>query len=258
MNSYLRWLNSFLASTSSFASARNDVEESFEFTASMSDTQTLDLIGVNGAVEVQGTQRPEIRLKAIKRGAPDDISQVTIQVERTSTGFLARTVYPRRWSFGPSVAVDFQISIPAGCTFRGKTGNGRIRVSSVAGFVRADSSNGTVDVLNANWVEANTGNGAICATLTALDPNKSVLLKTFNGRIRVGLPLKCVAELNVSTRNGRVSSHFPLSACTEQTRSFLRGRIGTAESAAAQVICETQNGNIYIDSLCHPPSPITV
>ena len=73
---------------------------------------TFTLSNVNGSVRVDGWEREEVEVRAVKsaRGSRKDLGRVKIEVEAEASSVTVRTRYPQ--DVGVEVSVDYQVRVP--------------------------------------------------------------------------------------------------------------------------------------------------
>ena len=128
-----------------------------------------------------------------------------------------------------------------------------------------DSLTVRLSLARAGGLEARTSNGAVQASLSAVEPGRPLRVKTSNGRIdlalagwkdtdveastsngaiTVRLPEGAGARLNARTSNGAITSDFEVSGAGAHKRTHLEGLIG---SGGPRLSLTTSNGSIRIE-----------
>jgi DUF4097 and DUF4098 domain-containing protein YvlB len=141
------------------------------------------------------------------------------------------------------VRVDFTVKVPSGVRFVGRTVNGEISATSLAGNVSSHTVNGSIKISTSGYAEAKTVNGEISARLG--DPNwpGSLEFKTVNGSINLDLPSAISTEIKADTFNGEILSDFSFTAPGTFSRKHLSGTIG---GGGRELILKTLNGSINL------------
>ena len=142
----------------------------------MAQGAAVEIKGVNGGISATGTSGGQVEVTAIKKGRKSDPAQVKIQVVEHAGGVTICAVYPtvdgKENTCAPGkgghmnvknndVNVEFQVKVPAGVRFVGKTVNGGISASGIAADAEAETVNGGVDIDAAGTARATTVNGGI-------------------------------------------------------------------------------------------------
>jgi DUF4097 and DUF4098 domain-containing protein YvlB len=139
--------------------------------------------------------------------------------------------------------VHFDVRVPYGVRFVGRTVNGEISGDSLQADVEAHTVNGSVKLATTGRAIANTVNGSVNVTMGRADWPSEASFKTVNGGITLTLPSMLDAELSADTVNGSITSDFPITFTGEVTRRRLRGRIG---NGGHDLHLSTVNGSIRL------------
>jgi len=236
-----------------FANSNEVYNQSFK----LSSGGHFELDNVNGSVQVEGWDRDEVEVQAVK-SAPNDshaLEAVKIEVESTPGTVAVHTHYPSADS--GEVAVEYHIHVPnrtlLACV---TTVNGSLSVRGVNSGGDLKSVNGNVEVTDSSGrFSAKTTNGDVHMELRKLNVgsvSKTVApmnVETVNGSVVLGLPSNASADLKVRNTNGDLYSDFPVSSldAVPGGRAF-HGRIG---HGGGPISVRTVNGGIRL-LLEHP------
>jgi hypothetical protein len=171
------------------------------------------LENVNGSVHVDGWDRDEVEVSAVKTSSSEsrDVQQVKIEVDNSKPGQIAvHTLYPK--GQGAEVAVEYHVHVPYRVLL-GSIGtvNGSVIVRGVEGGGELRSVNGNVEVSNSSGrFSERTTNGDIRLELHELLEGGPMNLETVNGSVLLGLPAGARADLKVLSMNGNVYSELPV------------------------------------------------
>jgi hypothetical protein len=231
----------------------------FQWTGTVREGQTVEIRGVNGAIQAMISPDASVRVEANRQARRSDRESVRIEVVQHGDGVTICAVYPTprgarrdnecRPGGGPmtvqenDVRVDFTVHVPAGVRFAGHTVNGAIRASGLRSDVRAETVNGSVDVETTGLVRANTVNGGITARIAAGRLARETSFEAVNGSIDLFLPAGLNAELRASTVTGSIDSDFPITVSGNVSRRSLRGTIG---DGGPELRASTVNGTIRL------------
>jgi hypothetical protein len=210
---------------------------------------TLD--NVNGSVEVQGWDRDEVEVSAVKTAHADagDLDQVKIEVVNDASDVAVHTRYPA--GEGAEVAVEYRIHVPYRVLL-GAVGtvNGSVRVRGVEGGGALKSVNGNVEVVESSGrFSAKTTNGDLHLELRHVSDGEPMNLETVNGSVVLGLPSNARANLEVQNMNGDFYSEVPVTSTRGVPGSHgFRGKLGQGGGA---ISVRTVNGGIRV-LLEHP------
>jgi hypothetical protein len=212
----------------------------------------FQLDNVNGSVHVEGWDRDEVEIQAVKSSQNDarDLDQVKIEVESHPGEVDVHTRYPS--GQGAEVAVEYHIHVPNRVLLASvQTVNGSLQIHGVDGGGELRSVNGDVEVTDSSGrFNAKTTNGDLRLELRQLVGGAPMNLETVNGSVVVGVPSNASADFNVHNMNGDLYSEFPVTSTVALpgSRAF-HGRLGRGGGGAISV--RTVNGGIRL-LLEHP------
>ncbi len=220
--------------------------------------KTLEIRGVNGAIDATPASGSEVEItarKTAKRSDPDDVKIVVVPhdgnvticaVYPTPAGDRENTCEPgggRNNTRNNDVTVDFTVHVPAGVVFSGHTVNGDVNATGLTGDAEISTVNGSADLETSGTGRANTVNGSVHVTMGASDWTGDLRCSTVNGGITVSLPAGLNADLSAETVNGDIISDFPV---TIQGRFGPRRMHGVVGSGGRKLILKTVNGSIEL------------
>lgn len=257
-----RWLQiSLLVLIFSMAIIAGTREERFQKQVEFASGGTILVENVNGRVEIEGWDKEEVYVQAIKRvKARDDdraqemLDKTRILVEKNGDRLEIITETPRGrgkgfwgWSGGnkSSVTVSYRIQVPVRSVLKVGNTNGEIDIIDINGNADIETTNGKIiiDKLTGE-VEARTTNGSIEVDLDAFSGEDEVDLSTTNGSIRLYLPAGSGFEVRAQTTNGSVVSDFDVD---ERRRDRKRRSLrGATNGGGPMISMETTNGSIYL------------
>ena len=203
------------------------------------------LVNVNGSVQVEGWDRDEVEVRAVKTtdGDDGDLNSVRIEVESARDGVAVRTRYPQ--GEGVPVFVDYQIRVPYRVLLSDiATVNGSVSIRGVEGSGELHSVNGNVEVMDsAGRFSAHTTNGNVHLELSRLEDGAPMVLETINGSVLLGLPPNAHGDIRARSLNGELNSDLP-----RIVRGSYEGRgfHGTLGSGGGAITLRTVNGGIRI------------
>lgn len=220
--------------------------------------KTIEIKGINGDVHATASTDDKVAVTAVKKGRKSDPESVKLEVVTTDAGVTICAVYPgdgkrpntceagedgHMNTKDNDVTVDFNVQVPAGVKFSGRTVNGSVGTDRLGSDADVSTVNGDVRVIAAGVVRANSVNGSIDVSMGRADWTGAVHLGTVNGSIRASLPPSFSATINGSTVNGSIESEFPL---TVQGKFGPRSIHGTIGAGGRTLDLETVNGSITL------------
>jgi DUF4097 and DUF4098 domain-containing protein YvlB len=232
-------------------------EEEFDWSGTVGPGKAVEIKGVNGGIEARGTTGDQVVVRAVKKGRKSDPADVKIEVVEHAGGVTLCAVYPGKGRPNEckpgeggrmkveenDVGVAFEVEVPAGVRFVGRTVNGGISARGIEAEAEAHTVNGGIDVEAMGSTRAETVNGGIQARIGGAGWTKPLHLKTVNGGIEVTLPADTAADVEASTVNGHIDTDFPLTVQGRFNRRRVRGSIG---GGGPRLELETVNGPIEL------------
>ena len=224
--------------------------------------RSIEIQGVNGdvlATAASGSEVEVIARKSADRSDPDDVK---IEVVEHEGGVTICAVYPtprngraneclpgargRSNSENNDVDVDFEVRVPRGVLFTGKTVNGRVRATGMTADVVANTVNGSVNVSTTGLAEARTVNGSITVRMGRTNWTDHLEFVTVNGGITIEMPGDLSADVHATTVNGSLSSDWPMTIRGKWGPRRMNGKIG---NGGRELTLDTVNGDIELRKL---------
>jgi hypothetical protein len=231
----------------------------FNWHGQLSPGQTVEIKDVNGAIHATASDSAETAVHATKRAHESDPSSVRIQVVPHSGGVTICAVYPDVSGQAPNTCepgegghmntrnndtqVEFDVRVPAGVQFVGRTVNGGITAESLSGDAAAHTVNGSVKLATTGNARANTVNGSLDVTMGRAEWSDGVKFSTVNGGITLRLPSALNAHLVASVVNGSIETDYPITMSGVISRRKLEGTIG---NGGQELRVTTVNGSIHL------------
>jgi len=233
-------------------------QQDFHWQGALAAGKAIEIKGVNGGITAVGTSGGQVEVTAVKKGRKSDPATVKIDVVEHAGGVTICAVYPAvdghanecapgkggRMSVRDNdVNVEFQVKVPAGVRFLGRTVNGGIGAKGITADAEAETVNGGVELEATGTARATTVNGGITALLGRGDWEGALKLQTVNGGIEMTLPDGLNAEVKAATVNGDIETDFPMSVQGRISKRRLEGTIG---SGGRLLELSTVNGGIEL------------
>lgn len=250
-NSFKKQL--FLASVISLSTVTSvyaDVEETIEKSFDVNEQATLRLSNINGAVDIQGWDRNEIKVTAfIKAKTQEARDRINIDFSHSSNGVSVETEHEKQssWNNNQSGKVDYTVMVPFGASLTDiELVNGSLVIDKVQGEIKADTVNGSINIQGlADDIELNSVNGSIKATYNTIDNDiNNIELATVNGSIKLFMPDNLNATIDAETMHGSIKTAYGLSS----DKKMFSGRSlsGTVGSGDIRINLESVNGSIKV------------
>lgn len=237
--------------------------DEFRWSGRLAAGRTIEIKGLNGDVRAEASSGNEVEVTATKTARRSDPKEVEIRVVEHSGGVTICAIYPNAAPSQPNtcapegieggnmnvrdndVEVQFNVRVPQGVRFSGRTVNGAIETGALGGDVDAKTVNGSIKVNSSGVARAKTVNGSITAALGRADWNGPLEFKTVNGTITLDLPSDTSAEVKAETLNGDISTDFHLTVMGRVSRRYLNGTIGSG-GGGRELSLKTVNGSIRL------------
>ena len=206
---------------------------------------SFELQNVNGTVDVQGWDRNEIEVHAVKTAKQKeaDLERVAIDVEAKPDAVSITTRYPQ--NEGVEVAVEYTIHVPHGARLEHiGTVNGTLRVAGVEWVEDLHTVNGNIEVFDASGsMHAHTTNGNVHLELVHLRDKDGFSAETTNGSLVLAVPSDAQADLEARCLNGNFYSELPVAMESSQRPREIHGKLG---HGGVPIHLRTVNGGIRI------------
>ena len=209
---------------------------------------SFELQNVNGTIQVQGWDRDEVEVHAVKtaKNRESDLDRVSIEVNARPRSISITTRYPQ--NEGVEVMVEYVIRVPHNSHVEHLgTVNGTLRVSGVSDVEELHTVNGGIEVYEAGGdLRAHTTNGNIHVELASFRNATGALAETTNGSVLLAVPADTQADLEARCLNGNFLSEIPVSMEGGLKPREMHGRIG---QGGAPIRLRTVNGAIRLVAL---------
>jgi hypothetical protein len=235
-------------------------QAAFQWRGQLASGQTIELRGINGDIRASTSSSAEVEVTATRsarRSNPDD---VRIEAVPHGGGIVICAVYPAPPGSEPNqcepgtkgrsntrdndTVVHFDVRVPSGVRFVGRTVNGEVTGESLRSDAEAHSVNGSVRLTTTGRALASTVNGSVSVTMGRADWPNGASFTTVNGGITLILPSALDADVRAEMQNGDLTSEFPMSI-TGGTVSPRRLR-GTIGNGGRELELSTVNGSIRL------------
>jgi DUF4097 and DUF4098 domain-containing protein YvlB len=209
---------------------------------------SFELQNVNGTVEVEGWDKSEVEVHAVKtaKEKESDVDRVSIDVDAKPTTISIVTRYPQ--NEGVEVAVEFKIHVPRSVRVEHVgTINGTLRISGIETVEDLHTVNGNIEVYESGGnVHAHTTNGNVRLELAHLQEKNGAIAETTNGSLVLAVPADTQADLEARCLNGNFYSELPLAIESTQRPREIHGKLGRG---GASIHLRTVNGGIRLVAL---------
>ena len=221
--------------------------------------KTIEIKGVNGDIRARRGSGDKVEVWAYKHAHRSDPDEVKIEINQQDGNVTVCAVYPgegndcvsgdggHSHTHNNDVVVNFEVKVPPGVLFEGRTVNGEVEADDLGARVEARTVNGSIRISTSGYAEAGTVNGSITASMGSADWKEPLDFATVNGSITLDLPAATSAEVRAATENGDIESEFPMTVSGRISRHEVSGTIG--KSGGQRLNLETVNGAIRLRKL---------
>jgi len=233
--------------------------QDFQWRGHVNTGQAIEIKGINGDVRATASGSGDVEVTATRTARRTNPADVRIEVVPHGGGVTICAVYPtvpgrdantcEPGAGGKSntrdndTSVHFEVRVPYGVGFIGRTVNGEVSGESLQGDAEAHTVNGSVKLSTTGLAVANTVNGSVNVTMGRADWPNGASFKTVNGEIVLSLPSVFDANLHAETLNGTITSDFPITVTGQVSRRRLDGTIG---NGGRELKLSTVNGSIRL------------
>lgn len=224
------------------------ISKEFNQTYPLQPGGSFELQNVNGAVDVQGWDRDEVEVHAVKtaKQKESDLERVSIEVDAKPDSVAIATRYPQ--NEGVEVAVEYTIRVPHGAHVEHlATVNGTLRIAGVEDVGDLHSVNGNIEIYEGGGaVHAHTTNGSLHLELSHICPQNGAIAETTNGSVFLAIPSDTQANLEARSMNGSFVSELPVSQESSLRPREVNGKLGRG---GPPIRLHTVNGGIRVVAL---------
>ena len=241
-------VGSFLGCDDDTTSPRFIAEEPFSYGSDVTTQTAFRLEGINGEVDVIGSDTAtRVTATGVRRvtadtqqEADDRLPDIEIEMTSTSDEILIKTDHPVNVS-GRNYIVDYSIVVPRDLAISLSSANGPISVDDAIGGLVIGIANGSITVQNVQGDASLTvANGTIVADVTLLSGSR-VSAGTGNGDVRLEIPTQTSADVTAMAGNGKITVSGLVLTDLDPGSSRLSGRLGSGDGT---IELSTGNGDI--------------
>ncbi len=206
---------------------------------------SFELQNVNGTVDIQGWDRNEVEVYAVKtaKRRESDLERVSIEVDARPEAISIATRYPQ--NEGVEVAVEYTVHVPHGARV-GHIGtvNGTLRISGLENVEDLHTVNGNIEVFETGGnIHAHTTNGNVHLELTRAPEKAGATAETTNGSLVLAVPSYIQADVEARCLNGNFYSELPVTLESTERPREMHGKLGRGGSP---IHLRTVNGGIRL------------
>ena len=238
-----------------------DGTESFEWSGQIAPGGTVEIKGIGGDISASPVLGNTVVVSAQKRGERDDPSSVRIEVVQHQDGVTICAVYPdvpgqpanqclpgflqgHLSSRENDVDVSFDVLVPVGSDFAGRTMGGDVTADGLDGDVFASTLAGDIDISTSGLAVGTTMKGDVTASIGRATWDRDLLFSSMDGNVAVRIPSSTNARVSAIAW-GSISTDFPLRITAQGS---FRQMLGILGSGGPSLTLSTSDGNIVLRS----------
>lgn len=215
-----------LGTSAGNASAQRDsrelLREEFHQTYQFAANGRVRLNNINGPVHIQGWERNEVRVDAVKSAYKQTrLVEASIEVRAAADSIEITTRYPHESQtftdeaprrYDNPATVEYTLNVPRGARLENiELINGALDLTGLSGETNASCINGKLTARDLTGeAKLSTINGTLDATFGQLDAAKPLALSSINGLVALTLPSDANASVKASTIHGTITNDFGL------------------------------------------------
>ena len=246
--------------TAALATPATAQDDTWSWRKSIPAGKAIEIGTIIGDVVAKPTSGSEVRVIAKKSSRYSDASDVRIEVVEHAGGVTICAMYPtssrdreneclpgargNSSSHDNDTEVDFEVEVPRGVKFTGRSVTGRVMATGLTADVRANSVSGSVRVSTTGLVQASTVSGSIDVVMGRTDWTDALRFSTVSGNITIEMPGNLNTDVEVSTVSGSLSSDWPMS--TTRRRFGPRNMQGRIGDGGRELVLSTVSGSIEL------------
>jgi hypothetical protein len=237
-----------LAASALCVPASFGVTREFAQTYHLKPDGTLELNNINGTVRIEGWDKDEVEVRAVKTSPDKDskLDLVSIDVNSTPDNLSISTRYPSEE--GVEVAVEYTVHVPRRTLLKHiNTVNGTLRVKDMDSVGDLRTVNGNIEVYESSGnLHARTTNGNVYVELVHPTDMHGAMAETTNGSVLLAIPANSQADLEARCMNGSFTTELPFVMEGAIQPRVLHGKLGKGGSP---IRLGTVNGAIRVVAL---------
>lgn len=237
-----------LAASALCVPASFGVTREFAQTYHLKPDGTLELNNINGTVRIEGWDKDEVEVRAVKTSPDKDskLDLVSIDVNSTPDNLSISTRYPSEE--GVEVAVEYTVHVPRRTLLKHiNTVNGTLRVKDMDSVGDLRTVNGNIEVYESSGdLHARTTNGNVYVELVHPSGLRGAMAETTNGSVLLAIPANSQADLEARCMNGSFTTELPFVMEGAIQPRVLHGKLGKGGSP---IRLGTVNGAIRVVAL---------
>ena len=223
-------------------------DDRFEWHGRIAQGNVIEVKGISGDIRAVPATGSEVTVIATKHGYRRNFPDIEFAVVEGRGGVTICAMYPpsrrsrRRdpmecepggWRGidvdDSDVDVDFEVRVPAGVHFAGRTVSGDVEAEHLESHVLARTVSGDIRISTSDLADASTVSGSIDVAMGRADWSGDLEFHTVSGDIVLAFDDALNAEVEFESVSGDMESDFPITLRSRSNRwvgGYIRGTIG--------------------------------
>ncbi len=236
-------------------------QQDFSWSGTLAAGRVLEVRGISGDVRATLATGRTAEVTATKHGRESDFDLVEVRVFEESDRVVICALYDRPGAESCEhrdggddrrgrdrnlrVSVDFEVEVPAGVEFIGRTVSGDVDAVGLRSDVDASTVSGSIMVSTTGVAHGSTVSGEVEVEMGSLDWDR-LEFKTVSGDITLRVPAGLDADVDFESLSGDFSTDFDMEIHRRRDRfvgSEVEGRIG---SGRGRLSFRTVSGDVRL------------
>jgi DUF4097 and DUF4098 domain-containing protein YvlB len=211
---------------------------------------TLRLKNFSGRVTITGTADSQVEIDAVRTAPRERLSRVKLDIRAEGSMVVVEANrHGNSWFEGHRnnvVRTDFTIKVPARTNLEIDVFSSSVDIRGVEGTHRVHGFSSTLRLDDVTGpVQAHTFSGEVTIREKSWQPNQTIEVDTFSGRVEVHVPDAAGGSVSFHSFSGRLTSGVPLTLRTSG-RKTVEATLGDDPNAGT-LRFKTFSGDVRID-----------
>jgi hypothetical protein len=243
-------------------SARKEaVGGEYRWNGSLAAGQVLEVKGISGSVHAMRASGDRFEVVATKHGRRSDFDEVEIDMVEHADGVTVCALYPGRRGRTAScesgdsnngnmrdldVEVEFEVHVPAGVNFVGRSVSGDVEAVGLSGDVEAFSVSGDIDITTSGIAQGSTVSGDISVTMGRGTWDGTLEFHTVSGDVDIALPQDLRADVFFESLSGELQSDFAITMEGRRSQFIGQNIRGTIGGGGGSLSLKSVSGDVNV------------
>ncbi len=223
--------------------------------------KVLEVKGISGSVHAMKASGDRFEVVATKHGRSSDFDEVEIDLVEHADGVTVCALYPGRRGRSASceagdgdngnmrdldVEVEFQVHVPAGVKFVGRSVSGDVEAVGLEGDVEAFSVSGDIDITTSGIAHGSTVSGDISVTMGRGTWEGELEFHTVSGDVDIAVPQDLRADVFFESLSGELHSDFAITMEGRRSQFIGQNIRGTIGGGGGSLSLKSVSGDVNV------------